>query len=280
MEDMPDKSICHLGETKTPPFKKLLLLASMEAEEQAVLSQASFVQEVISPSLKLTIHLQSIGGTTVGVAHTQVGLVNAGAALALLCDKIDFDAGLLIGIAGALSPNLRTGQLVLSRKVIQHDSVAWTPDGMLLIPPGEPHLTAKAEKVRPSAIPCADVLLDYLFALVADNASLKPVVGPVLSGSEFTGTRQRKLELASRYPGALSVDMEAAGAALIAKRLKLPFVAAKTVADELEHELSPVDFKRVAREALANTTLFTGRLFAALEQSPNNCTPLQPYYPP
>jgi adenosylhomocysteine nucleosidase len=261
---MPDESFSSSSNIVHPPFRKLLLLAAMEAELQAVLSQASFMPEVISQGLKLTLHLHTTSAITIGVACCGVGPVNAGAALALLCDKTDFDAALLIGIAGALSPSLHTGQLVLSNEIIQHDSVAAMPEGTFFILPGEPHLASKGDNFKSPATACADALVNYLHSIVADDPALKPVVGPVLSGSEFTSTKERKRKLAARFPGSLSIDMEAAGAALIAKRLKLPFVAAKIVADELEHELSPADFKRVAKEAFANITLFVNRLFAAL----------------
>lgn len=264
---MPDESLRRSSTTDSPPFRKLLLLAAMDAELQAVLSQATFAEQAVSPALKLNAYLHHGAESTLGIVCCGVGPVNAGAALALLCDKSNFDAALLIGIAGALSSSLHTGQLVVAKEVIQHDSTASMPEGMLLIPPGEPHLVRTAGTTKLPSIPCSGTLVNYLSGLFTDDPALKPAVGTFLSGSEFACTKERKLELTSRFPEALCIDMEAAGAALIARRLKLPFSAVKVVADELEYEFSPAKFKHKATEALAATALFAKRLIADLELS-------------
>ncbi|MGK5081712.1 hypothetical protein WDW37_00280, partial [Bdellovibrionota bacterium FG-1] len=81
------------------------------------------------------------------------------------------------------------------------------------------------------------------------GTSGKVRIGTVLSGNEFVGTVERKRALAALHEQALLVDMEAAGVAQVASRLKLPFVVAKTVADCLNPDGSIENDFRTCLEA-------------------------------
>jgi nucleoside phosphorylase len=82
---------------------------------------------------------------------------------------------------------------------------------------------------------------------------IKFVEGALLSGSEFVGSGARKTELALLHPGALAVEMEAAGIAVVTKKAKLPFCVVKTIADRLNPDHSVFhDFNLFVKSASEN----------------------------
>jgi adenosylhomocysteine nucleosidase len=122
------------------------------------------------------------------------------------------------GVAGALTPELRVGETIFPVMVIDSSD-------------GSRHQTA-IPKSRLSNSPLARTLL----------VSFPEVV----SG-------QRKHELAKSY-GAQAVDMEAAAVARAAQVHDLPFLAVKSISDELNFELPEVS--QFIRDGRFRTTRF------------------------
>jgi nucleoside phosphorylase len=111
------------------------------------------------------------------------------------------------GIAGALAPNLRAGDVVLSAEVLS-DRQRWQTD-------------------------------EQFQGRVADIASeIGAFRGPVLGVSVVLATEEEKSR-AWRETGALAADLESDVVARIASQTGIPFLVVRTIADSVYRELPP-----------------------------------------
>lgn len=110
------------------------------------------------------------------------------------------------GIAGALDPSLKPGDLVLATHVVMPDGAAIETDTAW-----RERAAAKMESVRPAAIAGASVAV---------------------------ATSEAKADLFRRSE-AVAIDMESHHVAAAAQRHKLPFIVIRAIADTAEDELPP-----------------------------------------
>ena len=126
------------------------------------------------------------------------------------------------GIAGALAPSLKPGDIVLSTEVIDDDR-SWL----------------SSERLRPQI---SDLALE-----------LGAFEGAVLGAQAIVATKADKLR-AWKETGALAVDLESVVVARAAAALGIPFVVLRAVADPASRELPPAALVPLAddgRPALA-----------------------------
>jgi adenosylhomocysteine nucleosidase len=148
-------------------------------------------------------------------AHTAHRLVRAGAR-ALLC----------WGVAGALDPSLRCGDIVLATEVIC-----------------EAPLSLRLEAMRPTALPAHARLrtsAQWRSRMQAALVRQGPVVqGPVLTSAELVCGPAHKSQL-FRDTAAVAVDMESAAVGVVARLHGLPFMVLRVVADTAADALPAV----------------------------------------
>lgn len=242
-------------------FNNLLIIAAMEEEESALLSEvASFSHRRVrlSERFDLDFHEYTTPKRRISILRSGMGQVNAAVAVALFAEKYPLDVILLLGVGGALTTDLKIGELVVSRAVIQHDYYASLEFGNPRMQPG--HIVFSPEDARAhSALFPAD--LDLLDLECEALRSVGVHIGTVLSGNEFVGTVERKKEIAELHGESLLVDMEAAGVAQMAKKLDITFLVAKTVADRLLPDGSiESDFRACLEAAARNSALVLRQL--------------------
>lgn len=209
----------------------LLVLVAMTVEEKAILDGRTENRWTISAPLGLTSTTLRSGECTIDLVRTGVGTVNAALAVALVHNQRPVSGIVLLGVGGALSDELKPGDTVLATDVIQHDAILSQDRSIELMAPGEAHISVPTEE-RISPVISADHELRKIVLSLLEKTTTRE--GLVLSGNEFAGSARRKNQLRGRFPSAQLIDMEAAGVAQIARKLQIPFVVAKTVADRLD----------------------------------------------
>lgn len=256
------------ADLRSPPYRNWLVIVAMDVEEQAVLARLPSYHRVdINPALQIRVNTAAVAGRHVHVARSGVGLVNAALTTAFIADRMPIDMILLMGVAGALHAELRIGDLVLADRVIQHDAVCSLPEGLELMAPGQLHVSLpKAQRPEPSLVP--DVQLrQWLTALLDGHKEHGRVhTGTLLSGSEFVASGARKRQLAGMYERGLAVEMEAAGVAQTARKLGIPFVVTKTIADRLTPDGAIADeYRQFTQSACENAAQIIELVFGAWE---------------
>lgn len=147
----------------------------------------------------------TIGSADVCVATTGEGLGRAAESAARLLLRFPFRALVGIGIAGALSPAMREGDILAASEIRGAGETVYRPDASWL---------ARAAKV-------------------SDR------VGVLVSSDEVRWTAAEKAELYARHAdaGAAAADTESAGWARAAGEAGVPFLALRAILDDAGEDL-------------------------------------------
>lgn len=205
----------------------LLILCAMPQELKGI---CKVLKNVTKHDARLYTAPTESGGEII-LAASGVGAVNAAYRVQEVSRDYQLEGIILLGVGGGLVEGMDLGDMVIAERILQHDSRAVFDEGVFYMKPGEylasPEL---AESHDPFLYTDQDL---NAFCLEADPTA---VPATLITGGEFSGTTERKLFLAGLAEGASLVEMEAAGAAMVAERLGVPFACAKTVADRLTPE--------------------------------------------
>lgn len=148
-------------------------------------------------------------------ARTAHELVRSGAG-ALLC----------WGVAGALDPALRCGDVLLASEVICASALA------LQLPNVRPIAVPAQARVRTSE--------SWRSELARDLQRHGPILqAPLLTSAELVCEPQQKARL-FRETGAVAVDMESAAVGVVARLHGVPFLALRVIADTALDEMPPM----------------------------------------
>jgi adenosylhomocysteine nucleosidase len=145
----------------------------------------------------------------VWLIKTAVGEQRAGAAAQSVCGATRFDLLLSTGCAGALSPDMRPGDLTIATAVIGNSS------GTRFETDPEHREGARA---------------------AAERAALRTIIGPLLCSPHVLATGAAKREAAAST-GSVAVEMEGAAIAAFAHDAGIPFAAVRAILDSAETEL-------------------------------------------
>jgi adenosylhomocysteine nucleosidase len=177
-------------------------------------------------------------GQRVLLAECGIGKVNA-AALAQALLGAGVERVVVTGVAGALDPELRVGDLVVSVDAVQHDvDVRGLGYALGHVPGEEPSWSADPLLVR-CAVEAAEE--------VAAAAGVRAVTGRIASGDQFIADPARVAVLRETFAAACA-EMEGAAVAQVCARWGAPFVIVRSISDTAGHT-AEVDFRAFTRVA-------------------------------
>lgn len=197
-----------------------------------------------------TYSIGKIGGITTVVVFSRWGKVAAATTVTNLILEFKVTEVIFTGVAGAIAPQLRIGDIVLGRRLIQHDMDARPIMQRFEIPLlgnifFESHndrldVATKAinyllEKNHLHAAIGADELNEF------DIRSPRLLVGDIASGDKFFSNSRDKEELLADIPTVLCVEMEGAAVAQVCHEYNIPYTVIRTVSDTAD-EGSHIDF--------------------------------------
>lgn len=190
-----------------------------------------------------------IGNKEVVVVRCGVGKVNAGICTQVLVDEFAVTQIINIGVAGALSPKLSVGDVVISADALQHDMDA----SLLGFAKGEIPYMERAtfdadHDMRRLAMTAAGEVLPNLYV----------TEGRVVSGDQFIATDEKKNELRQTFQGDCT-EMEGAAIAQVCHINQIPFLIIRAISDQADGN-GKVSFEEFAPQAAANGTKLTRRL--------------------
>lgn len=193
-----------------------LLLAGLESAEELELHGALLHRGVLAGQ---DVILATCGIGKVNAARVTVALIAAGA-----------EALVFTGVAGALDPELRPGDVVVSTDCLQHDvdvtALGYAPGEI----PGETHAWAADGRLHELAL-----------AACADLADIRAYPGRILSGDTFLADPSRAAQLREEFGGSC-VEMEGAAVAQVCAATDIPFVVIRSISDRADGGASP-DFR-------------------------------------
>lgn len=216
-------------------------------------------------------------GVDVTAVFSRWGKVASAATAAILLDRFQVDHIVFVGVAGAVDPALRLGDVVVADELVQHDmdASAVPPLKRFEIPLlGRTHFSADAV-AGATAVRAARLFLELSFkkeVTAHDRHSFsidRPCVhhGLIASGDIFMADAARVAELRAVLPGLLCVEMEGAAVAQVCFEMATPLTVIRIVSDHANHQ-APIDFPRfTAQIAAVMTEGIVGALLAELAQA-------------
>lgn len=185
----------------------------------------------------------TLEGVLVTLAECGIGKVNAAAlAQALLGDGAV--RVVVTGVAGAVDPELRVGDVVVSTDAVQHDvdvtKLGYEP-GLV---PGEGEVARPADRrLLEAALAAA--------TSVAAEAGVRALAGRIASGDQFVADPEHARAIFEGF-GAACTEMEGAAVAQICARWGVPFVIVRSVSDTADGS-AETDFRAFTPLAAARS---------------------------
>ncbi|MBQ4399460.1 MAG: 5'-methylthioadenosine/adenosylhomocysteine nucleosidase [Bacteroidales bacterium] len=189
-----------------------------------------------------------INGIACVVAFSKWGKVAATITATLLIQEFGVTDLFFIGTAGALADGLKVGDIVISKRLVQHDLDARPIISRFELPllnrvyvDSNPELTELAGKA------VANLLDKGVDTMVGEEAvkdfNLAPTLyfGDIASGDQFINSDEKREEIMGLLPDVLCVEMEGAAVAQVCLEFGTPFTVIRTISDTANHN-ARVDF--------------------------------------
>ena len=189
-----------------------------------------------------------IHGIACVVAFSKWGKVAATITATLLIQEFGVTDLFFIGTAGALADGLKVGDIVISKRLVQHDLDARPIISRFELPllnrvyvDSNPELTELAGKA------VSNLLEKGVDEMVGEEAvkefNLAPTLyfGDIASGDQFINSDEKREEILGLLPDVLCVEMEGAAVAQVCLEFGTPFTVIRTISDTANHN-ARVDF--------------------------------------
>ena len=191
-----------------------------------------------------------INGIACVVAFSKWGKVAATITATLLIQEFGVTDLFFIGTAGALADGLKVGDIVVSKRLVQHDLDARPMISRFELPllnriyvNSDPNLTELAGKAVTNLLGKGVENMVGEEAVKEFGLAPKLYYGDIASGDQFVNSNERREEILGLLPDVLCVEMEGAAVAQVCLEFGTPFTVIRTISDTADHN-ARVDFNK------------------------------------
>ena len=195
-----------------------------------------------------------IGNVRCVVAFSKWGKVAATITATLLIQEFGVTDLIFIGTAGALADGLKVGDIVIAKRLVQHDLDARPIISRFELPLlNRVYVNTDWQLTELAGKAVSNLLERGVEHMVGEEAvkefDLTPKLsfGDVASGDQFVSSDEKRQELLSLLPDILCVEMEGAAVAQVCLEFEIPFTVIRTISDSADHN-AHVDFGRFISE--------------------------------
>lgn len=182
------------------------------------------------------------------VAFSKWGKVAAAITASLLIQEFGVTDLIFVGTAGALADGLKVGDIVVSRRLVQHDLDARPIMSRFEIPLLQRTYVGSDYALSELAGKAVSNLIEKgVEHIVSEEAvkefglSPKLYFGDIASGDQFINSNEKREEILGLLPEVLCVEMEGAAVAQVCLEFGIPFTVIRTISDTADHN-ARVDF--------------------------------------
>ena len=178
----------------------------------------------------------SLGNKKIYISNSGIGKVNAAIATTLLIECYQPQLILNVGIAGSVTSELQTGDVLVSDKCAYYDvdaTVFGYQHGQV------PRMPTHYQSIL------TEVSQDQHFSFSIKN-------GMLCTGDSFLTSHNRIADVRKVFKNIMAVDMEGAAIAQACHQFKVPFVMVKGISDQVNHA-SIEDSEKNVRLAMENS---------------------------
>ena len=204
-------------------MNKIAIMGAMPEEIEPIISKLENLKE--TKYAANTYYEGTYKGQELVIAYSKIGKVFATLTATSLLQKFGCDTLLFSGVAGAISPELNIGDLIIADGLCQHDlditafghPYGYVPEGEVCIP--------------------TDVALRNVAKEVAADKGLKLVEGVIATGDQFVANPERKDWIGETFK-AHALEMEGASVAVVCSSLEVPFFILRAISDSADMDAS------------------------------------------
>lgn len=185
----------------------------------------------------------TLHGKAVVIAVCGVGKVNASMCALTMIEKYNPKAVINSGVAGAVSPLLRVGDIVVAEKSVEHDmntTALGDKQGEISFPDGNVMFFDCDEKVS-----------NLLTKICKNIPNTNVLSGIIASGDLFVSAVEQRLKIQERF-NALACEMEGAAIGHVCYCCKIPYGIIRAISDDLT-ENEGMDFIKFTELASKKT---------------------------
>jgi len=207
-------------------MSKIAIMGAMPEEIEPLLEKVENVKRI---EYAANVYYEATyQGKALVIAYSKIGKVFASLTATILIEKFGCDRLLFSGVAGAISPDLKIGDLIIADGLCQHDldivafghPYGYVPEGEVCIP--------------------TDTTLRAIAKEVAKRKNLPLKEGIIATGDQFVACADRKSWISKTFK-ADALEMEGAAVAVVCSALKVPFFILRAISDTANDEAG-VDF--------------------------------------
>jgi len=197
-------------------MSKIAIMGAMPEEIEPLLKKVENVNKVEYANNRY--YEATYQGKELVIAYSKIGKVFSTLTAATLIEKFGCDTLLFSGVAGAINPELKIGDLIIAKQLCQHD--------LDITVFGHPH------GYVPEGAVCiqTDTKLREIAKEVAGNNNLKVIEGTIATGDQFVACSDRKAFISSTFE-ADALEMEGASVAVVCDALNVPFFILRAISD-------------------------------------------------
>ena len=197
-----------------------------------------------------TYYTGTLNGINTVIVFSRWGKTAAAATVSTLILEFKITDLIFTGVAGGIDPALNIGDIVIARRLVQHDM-----DARPLMPRYEIPLLDKTffesdqAGLNVAVIAVNDMITNnHLYTLISSNelkqfgiTTPRLFIGDIASGDKFFAANEDKHNLLENLPGTLCVEMEGAAVAQVCYEYNIPCTIIRTISDTADHN-SAIDF--------------------------------------
>ena len=189
-----------------------------------------------------------INGIACVVAFSKWGKVAATITATLLVQEFGITDLFFIGTAGAMADGLKVGDIVISKRLVQHDLDVRPIISRFELPLlNRVYVDSDTELTELAGKAVTNLLNKGVENMVGEEAvkefNLAPTLyfGDIASGDQFINSDAQRNEILGLLPDVLCVEMEGAAVAQVCLEFGTPFTVIRTISDTANHN-ARVDF--------------------------------------
>lgn len=159
------------------------------------------------------------------VAYSKIGKVFSALTATTMIEHFGADRLLFSGVAGAISPTLKVGDLIVATKLSQHDldiTAFGHPYGY--VPEGAVFVEADKQMIELSKKVASEMLKNVQEGIIA-------------TGDQFVANEERKSWIGTTF-GADALEMEGGSVAVVCDALGVPFFILRAISDAADMDAS------------------------------------------
>ena len=200
-------------------MKKIGIVVAMKVEKVAI--EEKMKNKTNESIYNLPFVIGKIGNVECILVQSGVGKVNAARTTQILIDRYKPEAIINVGVGGSINSELNIGDVVISKKIVQHDFDITTFD----------HPKGYVPEVG-DYIEGDKNLLKTFYNIIneMEENDYKTKIGVIASGDIFCTDIKHKEKIQNKFNADI-VDMECSAIAQIAFLDNIPFIGIRSVSD-------------------------------------------------